>query len=216
MKPQLFANDKIFLRKSTMFIRTKVINDIFKSIVAISVASMLFSCRQNKLEDVNALSTKKNIPVIAAKEVKVLYSEEAAIKVKVESPVMNQYIDGEERYIEMPEGVTVLFYDSTDKVSSRLKANYAIDYETQNRMEAKNDVVVVNEKNEQLNTEHLIWDKKEQKIFSDVFVKISRPDKVFFGEGMESDERFENWKLKKVKGTFSVDADKSSDSTNSK
>ena len=178
------------------------------------IATMLLSCRQNKMEDVRALSPKEKVPVTAAKDVKMLYSEEAAIKVTVKSPIMNQYIEGDERYIEMPEGINVKFYDSVDKVKSRLRSNYAINYQTKNRMEAKNDVVVVNEKNEQLNTEHLIWDQKAKKIYSDVFVKITTPDKVFFGEGMESDERFENWKLKKVKGTFSVDTHKKSDTTN--
>lgn len=166
------------------------------------------------MEDVRALSTKEKIPVTAAKDVKMFYSEEAAIKVMVESPIMNQYVEDEERYVEMPEGIKVKFYDSVDKVKSRLRSNYAINYQTQNRMEAKNDVVVVNEKNEQLNTEHLIWDQKAKKIYSEVFVKITTPDKIFFGEGMESDERFEHWKLNKVKGTFSVDTQKKSDSTN--
>lgn len=167
------------------------------------------------MEDVRALSTKDKIPVVAAKNVKMLYSEQASIKVMMESPVMNHYVEEEERYVEMPEGIKVLFYDSTDKVSSSLRSNYAINFETKKRMEAQNDVVVVNEKKEKLNTEHLIWDQQAQKIYSEVFVKITTPDKIFFGEGMEADERFEHWKLKKVKGIFSVDSNRDSDSTDS-
>jgi len=185
------------------------------SIVAILFATMLFSCRQNSMEEVKALTTDEKIPAIAAKEVNMLYSEEAKIRVIVKAPVMNQYREEEKAYKEMPEGIDVKFYDSTDKVSSSIRSNYAIDYETELKMEAKNDVVVVNEKQEQLNTEHLIWDRKAEKIYTDEFVKITTPDKIFFGEGMESDQRFENWKLKKVKGTFSVDANRNTDSTSS-
>lgn len=202
-----------------LFFRTNIDNTIIKarklniSIVAVILATMLFSCRQNSLEEVKALTTDKKTPVIAAKDIKMLYSEEAKIRVVVKAPIMNQYKEEDNVYKEMPEGIDVKFYDSTDKVSSSITSKYAIDYETKFRMEAKNDVVVVNEKNEQLNTEHLIWDRKTEKIFTDEFVKITTPDKVFFGEGMESDQRFENWRLKKVKGTFSIDADRNKDST---
>lgn len=176
---------------------------------------MLFSCKQNKLKDVQVFAHNQKIPVISAKDVILYYSEEAKIKVKLESPLMNRYVEEENDYLEMPDGVNVLFYDSLDKVSSRLKANYAISYETKKMMEAKNDVVVVNEKNEQLNTEHLIWDQKEHKIFTEAFVKITSEDKIFYGEGMESDEKLENWKLKKVKGIFKVDMNRKTDSENS-
>ena len=45
-------------------------------------------------------------------------------------------------------------------------------------MEARKNVVVVNEKGETLNTEHLIWDERSEKLKSDEFVKITRKDEI--------------------------------------
>ena len=159
------------------------------------------------MEDVKIFEAKEKRPVVSAKNVRMIYSENSETKAIIESPLMNRYV-GETEYTEMPEGIKVVFYDSTGKINSRLKANYAIDFTGENRMEAKKDVVVINEKGEKLNTEHLIWDKAKRQIYTEVFVKITTPDKVFYGQGMESDERLENWKLKKASGTFNINTNR--------
>ena len=70
-------------------------------------------------------------------------------------------------------------------------------------MEAKYDVVIVNSEGERLNTEHLIWDRKNQRIYSNVFVTITTEDEVIMGEGFESNESFTKYKILKPKGTIS-------------
>ena len=80
-------------------------------------------------------------------------------------------------------------------------------------MEAKNNVVVVNQIGEKLNTEHLIWDEKKRRIYSNDFVKITKKDEIVIGEGMEADESFDKWVIRKPKATFfiNVDEEKSTD-----
>ncbi|HAW51156.1 MAG TPA: LPS export ABC transporter periplasmic protein LptC [Flavobacteriales bacterium] len=114
---------------------------------------------------------------------------------------MNRYV-GDVSYNEMPDGINIVFYDSASIESSRLTANYAIDHLTTNIMEAKNDVVILNSEGEQINTEHLIWDRNKQKIYSEVFVKITTADEIIMGEGFESNEDFTKYKILKPKGTI--------------
>jgi LPS export ABC transporter protein LptC len=61
-----------------------------------------------------------------------------------------------------------------------------IEYPDNKILEAKNDVVVINENGEKLNTEQLFWDQKEQKITSNTFVKITRKTEIIMGDGLES------------------------------
>ncbi|HIN39145.1 MAG TPA: LPS export ABC transporter periplasmic protein LptC, partial [Flavobacteriales bacterium] len=84
-------------------------------------------------------------------------------------------------------------------------ANYAISYEKKGTMEAKGNVVLINEIGEKLNTEYLIWNQKEAKIFSDKFVKITTKDEIIMGEGFESNESFTNFKIHHIKGTILVE-----------
>ena len=69
-------------------------------------------------------------------------------------------------------------------------------------MEAKRNVVVVNEKGEKLNTEHLIWEEEGDRITSDAFVKITTADEILMGEGLESNQSFTKYRIKKIKGTI--------------
>ncbi|MFW5879191.1 MAG: LPS export ABC transporter periplasmic protein LptC [bacterium] len=174
-----------------------------KSITVLLWIVMLFSC-QTDLETISLITKVDESPIESAFDVKIIYSEYANVKMILESPKMDKY-EGEKQYLEMPEGVNVVFFDSLGNESSSLKANYAINYEEDNIMEAHNDVVVVNEKKEKLNTEFLVWDKEQAIIYTDKFVKITTGDEVLFGDGFESDERFEQWVIKKPRGVFSVE-----------
>ena len=55
-------------------------------------------------------------------------------------------------------------------------------------------------KGDKLNTEHLTWDGKSRKVYTNAFVRITTPDKVMTGTGLESDETFSKYKILNVKG----------------
>ena len=165
----------------------------------------LYSC-ENNIKVINNVSNKVSLPVESAKDVETIYSDSAQIIMIVKAPQLDRY-EGEKPYSEMPKGVAVYFYDSLMQVKSKLTANYAISYEKDKLMEAKNDVVVVNEKKEQLNTEHLVWDQRKAIIYSDKFVKINTGKEILWGEGMTADERFNKWKIKKPKGSINIKED---------
>ncbi|HCQ29628.1 MAG TPA: LPS export ABC transporter periplasmic protein LptC, partial [Flavobacteriales bacterium] len=71
--------------------------------------------------------------------------------------------------------------------------------------DARGNVVVKNlEKNQQLNTEHLIWNQEQGKILSDEFVKITTDEQIIMGEGLEADESFETYQINKITGTITL------------
>jgi len=172
------------------------------NIAVIIMMAMLFSC-ENDLGKINIITSKDNTPFEISKNVQLYYSEDSKVQVLLKAPLLERYL-GERPYLEMTKGIEAYFYDSLMNVSSQLKANYAISYENDKLTEARNNVIVINKKNEQLNTEHLIWDQRKAIIYSEVFVKITTPDEILFGEGFESDEKFERWHIKNPKGSFSL------------
>lgn len=175
----------------------------YKIFLLIIVLELFFSC-ENDINTVNIITNKDKSPTETSRNVEIIYSENADVLVKANASLMNRYINDKTSYMEMPEGVKVLFYDSLKSIESSLKANYAVYREKEKIMEARNNVEVVNRKGEKLNTEHLIWNEQKEKIYSDVFVKITTDDEILFGEGLEADQYFDKWKIKKPKGTISV------------
>lgn len=163
---------------------------------------ILPSCENDEKEV--ALVTKKEIfPVETAQKVEVLYSDSAIVKVKLTAPEMNRF-EGVKPYIEMPKGVDLKFYDDTLQAISTLRANYAISREREDIMEARGNVVIVNQKGEKLNSEHLIWNKKTHKIYSDVFARITTKNEIIYGNGFEANEDFSTYKINQVKGIINI------------
>lgn len=125
---------------------------------------------------------------------------------KLTAVQLDRYTE-DEPYIEFPKGVEVFFYDDSMKINSQLKADYGIRYEKKGKMEAKRNVEVVNVKGEKLNTEHLILDETNDKIYTEAFVKITTKDEVMYGDGLESNQDFTKYKIKNIKGTFNLKED---------
>ena len=59
-------------------------------------------------------------------------------------------------------------------------------------------------KGDTLKTEHLIWEEKTEQIYTEEYVEIIRPDGIYTGIGLTSDESLNNWKIKKLKGIIYV------------
>ena len=190
--------------KKWMILRFSIVWGFFLFIFIMS----LQSC-ENDIKTVSQLTIIDSLPVETVRDIEVIQSDSGKITFKLTSPELNRY-EGPDPYMEFPRGFKIIFFDSAMQIKSQLTGNYGVSYEKRKIMEAKNNVEVINyQRNEKLNTEHLIWDQKQKLIYSDVFVKVTSPDRTIFGEnGLEADERFDSWKLKKAKGEIIVDQDK--------
>ncbi|MEJ2594787.1 MAG: LPS export ABC transporter periplasmic protein LptC [bacterium] len=162
---------------------------IVKSILIICVAGMLFSC-ENSITTIQAITKQDTLPVVTAYDIEYERTDSGYRQVILTSPYMERYA-GKDPYAVFPEGFKVVFYDTTGKPNSFIRANYGISYEKRKWMRARNDVVVRNfETEEQLNTENLVWDQRKKLITSNTFVKITTPDKVVYGDSMKAHESF--------------------------
>jgi LPS export ABC transporter protein LptC len=131
-------------------------------------------------------------------------SDSARVKIILKAPVFDVYNIPENMYVELKEGVEVNFYNDSMKVYSKVTANYAIRWPDKGLTEAIGNVIVINEKGEQLDTEHLTWDEKKQLIYTDEFVKISTEDEIIYGTGLEANQEFSHYKITNIKGTINV------------
>lgn len=168
---------------------------------------MLFSC-ENDMMTVIKLSSKDSIPDITIIDVHVKQSEMGRPTLELTAPKMISF-QGAEAYTEFPNGLKIIFFDSIMQPKSELTANYGISWDSKRTMQARGNVVVRNfQKREQLNTESLVYDRNFKKVSTQDFIKITQPDKITLGKGMESDELFDNWVIRDVTTTIDVDEEK--------
>jgi LPS export ABC transporter protein LptC len=175
--------------------------------VVILLATILISC-ENDMMAVIKLSSRDSIPDITINNVHVKQSEMGKLTLELISPVMISF-QKTEAYTEFPKGIKIIVYDTLMRPKSVLTANYGISWDTKNTMEARGNVVVRNLlRQDQLNTERLVYDQNTRKASTEDFVKITSPDRVIMGKGMESDDVFANWVIRNVTGTIYVQENK--------
>ena len=163
-------------------------------------AALFFSSCENDIEKIKQVSRLNDTPIERAENIDVLYSDSGFVKMKLTAPVLERYEDSKDPYIVFPKGMKTLFYDRMLNVTSRLSAEYGIRYEYSQRMEARKNVEVINEKGDKLNTEHLTYDQSDGKLRSDEFVKITTDKEIIFGTGLEANEDFSKYRIFNIKG----------------
>lgn len=173
-------------------------------LLAWMLCGMLGSC-ENDIEKVKKLSNSKDLPAITAQGYEVLYSDSTVIRQKLQTPEMIIHANQKEPYTEFPQGVVITQYDPQMNVISYITSQYAKYFEADERWEAKNNVIAVNQNGDTLKTEFLIWDKKKERIYSDQFVKIIQKDQVTTGTSFESNQDFTEYSFKNLKGQIYVD-----------
>lgn len=172
---------------------------------------LVFTSCENDISVVNSITSEaeKSLPAESGKNVEIIYSDSARIRAKLTAPVLDHYT-GQKAYMELPKGVKVIFYDDKKKEQTKMTADYGIGFDDgngMNRMEAKRNVVVINEKGDRLNTEHLIWDAVSKKIFTEDFVKITTAEETIWGDGLIANQDFSEYEITHPKGSISVNED---------
>lgn len=138
------------------------------------------------------------------KDAEYLYTDSAKVVMKVTSPLVERFSNGQKPYTIFPKGMKVVYFSNYPDTNSHIFANWAIRWMNERVWEAKGNVVVKNTKGEVLNTEYLVWDEAKAIIYSNKLVKIVTGKDVIIGEGFTADQTFEKWKITKVKGIVSV------------
>lgn len=180
-------------------------NLINKSTFLIPLFLALFVSCSEKLEVTNLLEYQGKYPDESAEQMEIIYTENGEKSFVLYTPLLNKYYEGNEvsvSYMDCPEGIKIVSFDDNGKEQSILTADYAINQELSRRMEARDNVVLVNlNKNETIETELIIWDKNTRKIFSDKEVRYTKSDgSVSYGDGFDADESFSKYSVRNPRG----------------
>ncbi len=168
------------------------------------IAFLLGSC-QNDLSEVEALVSKFDTTVEEARDVEILYSDSAKVKVRITGPLMLNAMERRESRQEFPEGVRVEFFDENQAVESVLVAKYGLRQQSEARITVRDSVVWTSVEGQKLETEELHWDERRELIHTNKFVIITRPDEVIYGHGFEAAQDFSYSRIMAIEGRMKIE-----------
>ncbi|HXH17698.1 MAG TPA: LPS export ABC transporter periplasmic protein LptC [Chitinophagales bacterium] len=167
----------------------------------------IFSSCAPDMEKVNQISAENASLTERGEDVEIQYSEEGKLRAKISAPLVATH-NAEEPYMEFTKGLKLNFFDDELNVTSKLAANYGIYFTKKEEMMVRDDVVIVNAKGEMLNTEELTWRRKDEKLYSGKFVRITTPEEIIYGTGFEAKQDFSDYTIKNISGIVHLEKGK--------
>lgn len=163
---------------------------------------LLAACSSSDRE--RKIYTQDDTAVEVGRDVEILYSDSAVVRVRVTGAVLHNFTEREDPRQEFPEGVRIEFLETDLSVKSTITAKTAIRRQDKGLISARDSVVLLTKKQEKLETEELIWNERTAKVSTEKFVKVTKPDEVIYGYGLEAEQDFSYWKILVPKGRIKV------------
>jgi len=176
---------------------------VFGLLFLVLLAFAYSSC-ENDLEAIEQIIPKEDANKEIAHDVTLLYSDSAILRVRIQGPIMVRHLDKTDPREEFTQGLKAEFLGSKNRVSSVLTSKRATRYENKEQIIIRDSVVWQSSNQEKLETEELVWDEKNEKVYSNRYVRITNPDEVVYGYGFEANQDFTGWRIKQVEGRIKV------------
>lgn len=169
------------------------------------VAGMFFSCR-NDLDKVAAVE----VPEAAADRIttgaEYLFTDSGRVRNRLRAGRIAEWRSEPQR-TELSEGVELVFFQADGSEGSVLTARRGLIMPEEDRMEVYEEVVFVNAKGERLETEQLTWDRDSARVRTDRPVRIVRGGDVIHGQGLEAEEDFSRYTIRRITGILELALD---------
>lgn len=161
---------------------------------AFVVATIAVSCK-NKIAETEQIDLKAT-PSQVVENIVIVQSRNSKTEYRMQAPLLERYdSDPKDSYDLFPKGLNVYGYNEEGLLETSIvsdEAKHTIK-DGEEMWSAYGNVVVKNFiKGEQMETDTIFWDQKEEKIYTHCYVKLFSPQGLMQGIGMESDEMARN------------------------
>ncbi len=161
-------------------------------------------CLLNSCEDDKKVVKKEEYkgPISEVYGINMTYSDSAKLVVRMTTDVQLTMASEDKIF---PKEIRVFFFDKFGNNTTKLRGDSARFIRAKNLYRIMGRVQIDNQvKHEVLETPELFWSPDTKKIYTDKRVDIKTPDQVLHGMGMDSNQDFTDYTIRKVTGVVSV------------
>lgn len=164
--------------------------------ISILILGFLISCGNDKKEYVNAPLDNETMPSMRDDSVTMLISDSGLIKYKLITKNWEFFENAKDPHWYFPEGIYLEQFDTSFQKQVTIKADTAWHFTLRKLWKLKGHVFIENIQDETFSTDELFWDEKEQKVYSDKYIEINRPEKLMLkGIGFESNLNMTQYRI---------------------
>lgn len=172
-------------------------------IAMLIMAGGLSGCEQRIRPSVVDGLTADEMPDQESWDSKIIISNDGVISAIIRAGYIAVFNDKKMTFLE--NGVHVDFYNEDEEITSVLTSDRGeVDDQTQD-LSGYGNVVIVGDDGTILETEEIHWTNATERIHTDIFVKITSPEEIIQGYGLESDAALSNYTIYRVTGQTRVE-----------
>jgi hypothetical protein len=173
-----------------------------KQLFILTALAFFTACKNEPVESL--VVSRDQLGIDIGKDVEIIYSDSARIKVRVTGPTMLSYIDRNDPKQVFPNGTKTYFYDDNQLEMGVLSGKYAIRDERKRQVVVRDSVIWESKTDGRLETSELVWDEATNIIKSTKFTKITRATEVIRGFNFQTDDKLTRWLILSPTGEFAA------------
>lgn len=175
-----------------------------RHITLLFVLLLATACSRTEKEEQYLKDLEDTGPIKEAFNVRFLFSEQAILQAELNAPHAIEAVEDEKDVRIFDRGMHLVFYTPEGEKKSELTSQKGKFMNQFKEAEVWGEVVMVNEKGSKLETERLFWDKVEDRIYSNEFVKIQTESEIIYGDSMLANTDFTEYKIFNPRGSVSL------------
>ena len=181
--------------------------------VAVMLLLLTLACSGEHKEVVEVTFDPETTYTMKTTGVISLISDSGVTRYRANAKEWLVYGKAKEPYWYFPEGIYVEKFDSLFHTEASIEADTAYYYDKQGLFQFVGQVEVKSLQGERFETAELFWNQKEDKVYSDRFIRIEQEDKIITGVGFESNQNMTRYTIRESRGVFPVDTSSPADTT---
>lgn len=174
-------------------------------VVVMFLLCINLSCSEEKKEWVAVPSDPEKSYTMKATEVNTLISDSGITRYRLTAQTWLVFGRAKEPYWYFPEGIYVEKFDTLFHTEASIKADTAYYFDKKGLWQLIGHVEVESLEGEQFSTSELFWDQKEEKVYSDKYIRIQQEEQIVTGIGFESNQNMTKYKIFNSQGVFPVE-----------
>ena len=190
---------------------------IFLNITVAIWATVMFvlfpACSGGEKNLAEAITESDSLPSMKTLGVTTLISDSGITRYKIITEEWEIYDKKNPPYWAFEKGVYLEKFDSLFHIDARIKADTAYYYEKKKLWELRSNVHIRSQRGDKFDTDLLFWDEKQERVYSDKFIRIEQEDKIITGYGFESNQQMTEYQIYNNTGIFTVEDTAPADST---
>ncbi len=152
-----------------------------------------------------AITDRAAMPVLVATDVNTIISDSGVIRYRIVAPTWKVYDKADTPYWEFPDGIYLEKFNYKLEADANVRADYAFYNEPAQHWTLRGDVHAMNLEGEQFDTPLLYWDQRNEKVYSDSSIVITRQATIIMGVGFRSNQEMTKYTILNTKGVFPIE-----------